>query len=179
MDFFLGVQLHFTIDQYKKISPPPGIGTKDHASAVPPAVRRGILRCFLPGNGGSGRRILVGERPVQTAAHERKPCSPTGRRLPANAAFSVPGPFGQDSSILAFFRYQLHFSTTNAVWQQLFRKNHRKPGGSVPPGEISYCRPLPALTLSNSASICASGSAVSRETTTITITLKTNAGSSS
>ena len=138
------------------------------------------LRCFLPGNGGNNRRVLVGERPpVQTAAHERKPCGPTGRRLPAKPALSVTGPIGQDSSILAFSRYQMHFSTTTAVWQQLFRKKHRKPGGCAPPGEISYCSPLPALTLSNSASICASGSAVSRETATITITLKTNAGSSS
>ena len=42
-----------------------------------------------------------------------------------------------------------------------------------------YCRPLPDLTLSNSASICASGSAVQRETMTMTSTLKINAGSSS
>ena len=42
-----------------------------------------------------------------------------------------------------------------------------------------YCRPLPDLTLSNSSVICASGSAVQRETMTITRTLKMNAGSSS
>ena len=42
-----------------------------------------------------------------------------------------------------------------------------------------YCRPFPDLTLSNSASICASGPAVQRETMTMTSALKINAGSSS
>ena len=37
----------------------------------------------MPDNGGNNRRVLVGKWPVQTAAHERKPCSPTGRRFPA------------------------------------------------------------------------------------------------
>ena len=66
--------------------------------------------------------------------------------------------------------------------------NYSKPGPGIEKEEqqkrrfflfFVYCRPLPDLTLSNSSAICASGSAVQRETMTITRTLKMNAGSSS